>query len=109
MKHAKPVAVSPHPPSRPGPRTFVPAAWFAMVLVLLTVQIILVALGFAFHSSASLALGFIVCSLLPAVILGVIIQVPRWLWSKCPNMVHRSECFPATHSSVRDDWLDGPS
>jgi hypothetical protein len=68
-----------------------------------------------FRPHTALAFGVAVCFILTPVIwviaavLGAVVLLPRWLWTNGRELVRRPGLAKVAHSSVWDDWLDGPS
>jgi hypothetical protein len=117
MKYCKSVAIPAHWADSLGPRTFVRAAYFAQVLTVAAVGFALLVLAVTSWSHAALAvvLCLFLCFILtPAIwmiaaVLGAIVLLPRWLWTNGRNRGLRTRFAKFAHSSVWDDWLDGPS
>jgi hypothetical protein len=115
MKYAKNAAYSQERAGSLTARTFVRAACFSALLIGGVVSSYFLSMAVAFRDGFALVVGLDLISLMTlaiwmiAGVLGTLLLVPRWLWTNRRNRVPHTRFAKAAHSSVWDDWLDGPS
>jgi hypothetical protein len=115
MKYAKNAAYSQERAGSLTARTFVRAACFSTLLVGGVVSSFFLSIAVGHRDGLALVVGLVLVSVMTlaiwmiAGVLGSLLLVPSWLWTNRRNRAQQTGFAKAAHSSVWDDWLDGPS